>query len=132
MKSPFAAASSHGPYSSSRFSSLRLASPTACSSAIASVTPTGYLPGPALMAASARWCVGSMTSRLASPLPNMKYENRWAPIDFAAAFIMASAPANGLCGMAEKIHFSSSGMFGSLNVAAPPMRSPRCLAARSQ
>ena len=73
-----------------------------------------------------------MMSRLASPLPNTKYENRSAPIDFAAAFIMASPRQTDCCGMAEKIHFSSSGMFGSLNVAAPPMRSPRCLAARSQ
>jgi hypothetical protein len=98
---------------------------------MASVTPTRYFPGPDLMAASARWCAGTMTSRTASPLLVTNVANRWAPIDAAAAFIIASAPANGFCGRLANTHFSKSGRFGSLNVAALPMRSPRCLAARS-
>ena len=61
----------------------------------------------------------------------MNAEKRRAPIDVAAAFSIPSACANGFCGMLANIHFSSSGMFGSLKVTALPMRSPRCFAARS-
>ena len=75
-----------------------LSVPTACSSAIASVTPTGYFPGPDLIAASARWCAGSIASRWASALPVRKNEKRSAPIAFAAAAIMPWAPCERVLG----------------------------------
>ena len=85
-----------------------------------------------MIASSARWWAGTITSRTASPLLMTKLEKRSAPTDAAAAFITLPTCAKGFCGMRANIHFSSSGRFGSLNVAALPIRSPRCFAARSQ